>query len=541
MATTSSTTESTPSIRSLIPARIDRLPWSRFHTRLVMALGVAWILDGLEITIAANVGPDLTLRNTLNMSAGAVSDIAWWYLIGEVIGALFFGQLSDKLGRRNLFMITLGVYLIGSGLTAVTPNGGHWFIFLYATRVVAGMGIGGEYAAINSAIDEMIPAKFRGRIDLAVNGTYWAGAILGTIVTLFVLNHVEAFWGWRIAYIVGPLLALSIIYVRRNLPESPRWQIMHGREAAAEASMREIEDDVAATKGALPPVDESKELEIRPTDQIGYLALLRTLFRHYPGRATLVSALMITQSFLYNAIFFTYGLVLEFFFHVKATDTAYYFFAFAAGNLAGPLTIGHLFDTIGRKKMISGTYITAGVLLAVTAQFFRAGYLTATTQTLCWAVVFFFASAGASAGYLTASEVFPLEVRAKSIAVFFAIAQAFGAFGSHWYGHLIGNGTDRNSLFVGYLVGAGAMILGGLAAIFFGVNAEGKALEDVATPLSVIGKPSEAIFRAGADRRGVDPTVSGNGSMGSGNVPDQRLANHDDPTRTRPDDGTPLA
>ena len=533
MATTSSTeTNSSPYIRSLIPARIDRLPWSRFHTRLVMALGVAWILDGLEITIAANVGPDLTLRNTLNMSAGAVSDIAWWYLIGEVIGALFFGQLSDKLGRRNLFMITLGVYLIGSGLTAVTPNGGHWFIFLYATRVVAGMGIGGEYAAINSAIDEMIPAKFRGRIDLAVNGTYWAGAIIGTIVTLFVLNHVEAFWGWRIAYIVGPLLALSIIYVRRNLPESPRWQIMHGREAAAEASMREIEDDVSATTGALPPVDESKELEIRPTDQIGYLALLRTLFRHYPGRATLVSALMITQSFLYNAIFFTYGLVLEFFFHVKATDTAYYFFAFAAGNLAGPLTLGHLFDTIGRKKMISGTYITAGVLLAITAQFFRLGYLNATTQTLCWAVVFFFASAGASAGYLTASEVFPLEVRAKSIAVFFAIAQAFGAFGSHWYGHLIGNGTDRNSLFVGYLVGAGAMVVGGIAAIIFGVAAEGKSLEDVAKPLSVIGKPSEAIFRTGADE------VRGRGSRP---VPGQRLAGHDDRTKTRPDDGTPLA
>ena len=533
MATTSSTeTSSSPHIRSLIPARVDRLPWSRFHTRLVTALGVAWILDGLEITIAANVGPDLTLRNTLNMSAGAVSDIAWWYLIGEVIGALFFGQLSDKLGRRNLFMVTLGVYLIGSGLTAVTPNGGHWFIFLYATRVVAGMGIGGEYAAINSAIDEMIPAKFRGRIDLAVNGTYWAGAILGTIVTLWVLNHVEAFWGWRIAYIVGPILALSIIYVRRNLPESPRWQIMHGREAAAEASMREIEDDVSATTGALPPVDQSKELEIRPTDQIGYLALLRTLFRHYPGRATLVSALMITQSFLYNAIFFTYGLVLEFFFHVKASDTAYYFFAFAAGNLAGPLTLGRLFDTIGRKKMISGTYITAGVLLAITAQFFRAGYLNATTQTLCWAVVFFFASAGASAGYLTASEVFPLEVRAKSIAVFFAIAQAFGAFGSHWYGHLIGNGTDRNSLFVGYLVGAGAMILGGIAAIIFGVNAEGKPLEEVAKPLSVIGKPSEAIFRTGADEVG---------GVGPRSVPDQRLADHDDHLSTQPDDGTPLA
>ncbi len=533
MATTSSTTASGPTIRSLIPARIDRLPWSKFHTRLVIALGVAWILDGLEITIAANVGPDLTLKNTLNMSAGAVSDIAWWYLIGEVIGALFFGRLSDKLGRRNLFMITLGVYLVGSGLTALTPSGGHWFIFLYATRVVAGMGIGGEYAAINSAIDEMIPAKYRGRIDLAVNGTYWGGAIIGTVITLVVLNHVTGFWGWRIAFIVGPVLALCIIYVRRNLPESPRWQIMHGRQEAAEASMRQIEDDVAATGGDLPPVDESKELEIRPADKIGYLALLRTLFRHYPGRATLVASLMITQSFLYNAIFFTYGLVLEFFFHVAPTHTAYYFFAFAAGNLLGPLTLGRLFDTIGRKKMISGTYITAGVLLAITAQFFRAGYLTATTQTLCWAVVFFFASAGASAGYLTASEVFPLEVRAKSIAVFFAIAQIFGAFGSHWYGHLIGDGTDRNSLFVGYLVGAGAMILGGIAAIIFGVNAEGKPLEEVAKPLSVIGKPSEAIFRSGSDRRGIDPRATGT-------VPDPRPVGYDDPVSTR-DDGTPLA
>ena len=347
MATISSTTESSPYIRSLIPARLDRLPWSKFHTRLVMALGVAWILDGLEITIAANVGSDLTLHNTLNMSAGAVSDIAWWYLIGEVIGALFFGRLSDKLGRKNLFMITLGVYLVGSGLTAITPNGGHWFIFLYATRIIAGMGIGGEYAAINSAIDEMIPAKFRGRVDLAVNGTYWAGAILGTIVTLWLLNQVVPFWGWRVAYLVGPVLALVIIYVRRNLPESPRWQIMPGQEEAAEKSIREIEDHVMATTGSLPPVDESKMLEIQPTKRIGYAHLLATLFRRYPSRSVLGAALMITQSFLYNAIFFTYGLELGFFFHVKATDTAYYFFAFAAGNLAGPLTLGRLFDTIG--------------------------------------------------------------------------------------------------------------------------------------------------------------------------------------------------
>ena len=542
MAATSSTTERSPYIRSLIPARIDRLPWSRFHTRLVIALGVAWILDGLEITIASNVGPDLTLHNTLNMSAGAVSDIAWWYLIGEVIGALFFGRMSDKLGRKNLFMITLGVYLIGSGLTAVTPVGGHWFIFLYATRVIAGMGIGGEYAAINSAIDEMIPAKYRGRVDLAVNGTYWAGAFLGTIVTIWALNHITPVWGWRIAYLVGPVLALVIIFVRRHLPESPRWQIMHGRQQAAEGSINEIEHDVAATKGDLPPVDPSREIEIRPTDQIGYLALLRVLFSHYPSRSVLGAALMITQSFLYNAIFFTYGLVLEFFFHVKATDTAYYFFAFAAGNLLGPLTLGRLFDTIGRRKMISGTYILAGILLAITAELFRQGQLNATTQTLCWSVIFFFASAGASAGYLTASEVFPLEVRAKAIAVFFAIAQCFGAFGSHWYGHLIGNGTDRNSLFAGYLVGAGAMIVGGVVAVFFGVDAEGKALEDVAKPLSVIGKPAQAIFRSGADREGIDDTTRPplGSARGTDTIPGQRYAQYDDPAGTRPDDD-PLA
>src|SRR5215475_5962131 len=208
-------------IRSLIPARIDRLPWSKFHTRLVIALGVAWVLDGLEITIASNVGPDLTEKTALHLSASSVADIATWYLIGEVIGALFFGQLSDKLGRRNLFMVTLGVYLIGSGLTAITPAGGKWFIFLYATRVIAGTGIGGEYAAINSAIDEMIPARFRGRVDLAVNGTYWAGAFIGTLVTLFLLNNLAPNTSWRLAYAVGPALALVIIIVRRGLPESP--------------------------------------------------------------------------------------------------------------------------------------------------------------------------------------------------------------------------------------------------------------------------------------------------------------------------------
>jgi MFS family permease len=490
-------TASDAGIRSLIPARIDRLPWSRFHTRMVIALGVAWVLDGLEITIASNVGPLLTQKSTLGLSASSVADIATWYLIGEVIGALVFGRLSDKLGRRNLFMVTLGVYLIGSGLTAATPAGGKWFIFLYATRVVAGMGIGGEYAAINSAIDELIPARYRGRVDIAVNGTYWGGAIIGTIVTLSLLNNIAPGTAWRIAFVVGPVLALVIIFVRRNLPESPRWQIMHGREQAAEASIAQIEGDVEATKGPLAPVGDDRAIDIVPTQQIGYLSLLRVLFARYPGRSVLGAALMITQSFLYNSIFFTYGLVLVFFFHVNPKHTGYYFLAFAVGNLAGPLALGRLFDTIGRRKMITGTYLISGILLVITAQLFKAGTLNATTQTVCWVVIFFFASAGASAGYLTVSEIFPLEVRAKAIAVFFAIAQCFGFLGTHLYGHLIGTGKDPNALYWGYMIGAGAMILGGLVAAFLGVSAEGKSLEDVARPLSVVAKPAQAIFRSG--------------------------------------------
>jgi MFS family permease len=484
-ASAAQATERSP-IRSTIPARLDRLPWSRFHTRLVLALGVAWILDGLEITIAANLSAALTNSDTLHLTSSQAADIATWYLVGQVIGALGFGRLSDKLGRKNLFMITLGVYLIGSGLTAITQAGSGWVVFLYATRVLAGAGIGGEYAAINSAIDEMIPARYRGRIDIGVNGTYWGGALIGTAATLFFLNKLSADFGWRLAYLIGPVLGLVIIYVRRNLPESPRWLIMHGREDEAEANIKEIEDRVAATAGELPPVDESDAIEIVPTKQIGYIALVRTLFSTYPSRSVLTAALMITQSFLYNAIFFTYGLVLKYFFHVSTDDTPYYYFAFAAGNLLGPLCLGGLFDSIGRRRMISGTYILSGILLTISAILFKQGDLTATTQTVAWAIIFFFASAGASAGYLTASEVFPLEVRAQAIAVFFAIAQCFGFIGTHLYGHLIGTGQDPTKLFVGYLIGAGAMILGGLVAAFLAVDAEGKSLEQIAQPLSVV-------------------------------------------------------
>ncbi|MGH3963839.1 MAG: MFS transporter [Pseudonocardiaceae bacterium] len=476
-------------VRSLIPARIDRLPWSPFHTRMVLALGTAWILDGLEITVASAVAAVWSQPDTLNLSSAEIGLVATVYLAGEVVGALVFGHLSDKWGRRNLFMFTLGLYLFGSGLTALTLGSGTgWIVFLYFTRFIAGMGIGGEYAAIHSAIDELIPARYRGRVDLAVSGTYWAGAILGTLGTFILLNVMDPSIGWRIGFLIGPVLGLVILLVRRNLPESPRWQVMTGREQAAEKSISRIENEVEQSGKTLPPLDASKAIELRPTDQMGYLALTRVLFREYPRRAVLGASLMISQSFLYNAIFFTYTLVLGKFYGVSPTSAPLFLIAFAAGNLIGPLSIGYLFDTIGRRTMISGTYIISGVLLAITAFLFNAGLLTAMTQTLAWCVIFFFASAGASAAYLTVSEIFPLEVRAKAIAVFFAIAQCFGALGPVIYGGLIGDGTQPFKLFLGYLLAALVMIAGGLVAVFFGVAAERQSLEDVAPPLAAIGR-----------------------------------------------------
>ncbi|QXG75675.1 MFS transporter [Modestobacter sp. L9-4] len=452
---------------------------------MVIALGVAWVLDGLEITVASSVTGVLTNEDTLHLSAGAAGALATVYLGGEVVGALLFGNLSDRLGRRNLFMVTLAIYLVGSGLTALTlGNSAAWVGFLYLTRFIAGMGIGGEYAAINSAIDELIPARYRGRVDIAVNGTYWGGAIIGTLGTFVFLNVMEPSLGWRLAFLLGPVLGLVVLVIRRHLPESPRWQVMHGREKEAEESISFIEHEVEHSGRELAPVDEGKAIEIKPTEAIGYLALLRVLFREFPGRAVLGASLMITQSFLFNAIFFTYALVLKNIFGISDGVVPLFFVAIAVGNLAGPLALGHLFDTLGRRRMIAGTYVLSGALLAVTAVLFRAGALNAVTQTVCWAVIFFFASAGASSAYLTVSEIFPLEVRAKAIAVFFAIAQAFGASGPIIYGNLIGDGTDPVPLFYGYLLGAGVMIAGGLVAAFLGVDAEGRSLEDVASPLA---------------------------------------------------------
>jgi MFS family permease len=485
-ATTEAPVNDSGGIRSLVPARLDRLDWSAFHTRLVIALGVAWILDGLEITIASNVANVISSNAALGLGSGSVAfSVGTIYLLGEVAGALFFGRLSDRLGRRNLFMITLGVYLAGGVLTACTAGKSTgWVYWLDLSRFIAGMGIGGEYAAINSAIDELIPAKYRGRVDIAVNGTYWFGAFLASVLTVALVNHLSPAVSWRVAFLIGPALGFVILFVRKNLPESPRWLLMHGRVDEAEAAVAQIEEEAARTT-ELRPVDESKALDITPATNIGFVTLARTLFREYPSRSTLGATLMITQSFLYNAIFFTYALVLTKIYGVPTGETAYYFMVFAAGNLLGPLVLGHLFDTVGRRRMISGTYLLSGVLLAISAVLFKAGALNAVTQTLCWCVIFFFASAGASAAYLTVSEVFPVEVRAKAIAVFFAIAQTFGALGPWFYGHLIGNGQDPTKLFIGYMVGAAVMIVGGVVAAVLGVDAEGRSLEDIAAPLSL--------------------------------------------------------
>jgi MFS family permease len=454
---------------------------------MVVALGVAWVLDGLEITMASAVAGALGDKQTLHMSSTSVGLIATVYLIGEVIGALVFGRLSDKLGRRNLFMVTLGVYLVGSGLTAATWGSGAGAVaFLYATRIVAGMGIGGEYAAINSAIDELIPARYRGRVDIAVNGTYWGGAIIGTLGSLLFLNVIGESLGWRLGFLLGPVLGFVVLFVRRNLPESPRWLIMHGRADEAEQNINLIETEARGTGRRVEEIGDDKAIDIRPSSGHGYLSLVRVLFKQYPTRSILGASLMITQSFLYNAIFFTYTIVLTKFYGVKASNAPYFLIAFAVGNLAGPLLIGRHFDTIGRKKMIASTYILSGAMLAVTAYFFDAGVLTATTQTIAWCVIFFFASAGASAAYLTVSEIFPLEVRAKAIAVFFAIAQCFGALGPVIYGALIGDGKDPSKLFIGYLIGAGVMVLGGIVEIVLGVAAENRSLEDIASPLSAV-------------------------------------------------------
>jgi MFS family permease len=474
-------------VRSTIPARLDRLRWSPFHTRLVLGLGTAWILDGLEITIASSVSGKLTAANTLNLSTTQASAIGTIYLLGEVVGALVFGRLSDKLGRRKLFIWTLAIYLVGTGLSALAFKGAAGLVYFYATRFIAGTGIGGEYSAVNSAIDEMMPARYRGRTDIWINGSYWLGSIIGTLTAFLLLNSLPVDTGWRVGFLVGPVLAIVILFIRRNLPESPRWLLTHGRVAEAEDSMKQIESSAIRDGQHLAPVPDDAAITILPEKEYGYLTLLRLILHTYPKRAVLGGTLMITQSFLYNAIFFTYALVLTKFYHVTDDAVPLYGLAFAVGNLAGPLLLGHLFDTLGRRKMISGTYLISGTVLAFSAWLFDSGVLNAAGQTFIWIVIFFFASAGASAGYLTVSEIFPIEIRAEAIAVFFAIAQVFGAIGPILYGALIGTGSSRTGLTIGYVIGGVLMIIGGLVEVFLGIDAEGRSLEQVARPLTEVG------------------------------------------------------
>jgi MFS family permease len=472
-------------IRSTIPARLDRLSWSPFHTRMVCGLGAAWILDGLQITISSSVVGVLSKPSTLGMSSTQIGLIASIYLIGEVFGALIFGRLSDQLGRKRLLIVTLLLYLCGTGLAAfVTGHHTGWLVFFYATRFIAGMGIGGQYAAINSAIDEMMPSKYRGRVDIWINGSYWAGAIIGSFASLIFLNAFAINVGWRLAFLTGPVLALVVIVVGRTLPESPRWLMTHGRVEEAEKELAKIEEAARKAGQTLEPVADSAALELTPEKRYGYVRFVGLAFHQYTRRAVLGASLMITQSFLYNAIYFTYGLVLVKFYGVSATSVPWYGLAFAVGNLCGPLILGPLFDSVGRKKMISGTYLISGALLAVSGWLFDHHDLTSYSQTFVWIVIFFFASAGASAAYLTVSETWPIEIRAEAIAVFFAIAQIVGAFGPAFYGALIGDGSSRTGLFIGYLVGAAIMMAGGVVEIFLGINAEGKSLESVTKPLT---------------------------------------------------------
>ncbi|WP_267419869.1 MULTISPECIES: MFS transporter [unclassified Curtobacterium] len=474
-------------VRSLVPARMDRLPWTRFHWSVVVGLGISWILDGLEIQIVSNAG----FQADLDLSTQQVTSLGTVYLVGQVVGAIVFGRLSDRLGRRKLFILTLAIYLIGSGIAGFAQD--YWFLAVF--RFVAGLGIGGEYAAINSAIDELIPAKYRGHVDIAINGTYWGGAALGAFANIYLLDtaHFAENIGWRIGFFLGPVLGIAIIFLRRHIPESPRWLMTHGREEEADATVSRIEAEVERESGKpLEKVDDSKAMTVTPMDKVSFLTIVKVLFQQYPTRTLVGATMMITQAFLYNAIFFTYALVLTNFFGLKTSETAVYFFPFAIGNLLGPILLGRLFDTWGRRQMIFSTYLISGLVLAVSAFLFQADAITATVQVVFWCISFFFASAGASSAYLTVSEIFPLELRSQAISYFFALAQIFGAIAPLIYGALIGDGSSREPLFWGYLLGAGIMVIGGVVALIFGVDAARKGLEDVTQPLSVIAAKEES-------------------------------------------------
>ncbi|MEV4073179.1 MFS transporter [Nonomuraea fuscirosea] len=467
----------TGTVTTKVPARLDRLPWSRWHWMIVIGLGTVWILDGLEVTIVGNLSAQLAKPGSgLDITQAQVAGVAAaLYVAGACSGALFFGWLTDKFGRKKLFIITLVVYLLATLMTAFSFSA--WWFFLF--RFLTGFGIGGEYAAINSAIDELIPSRHRGRIDIIINGSYWLGAAGGALLTVPLLNDLPVNIGWRVAFGLGVVLGLAILLVRRNVPESPRWLFIHGRGDEAEKIVDDIEHDIG--KDDLPEPQQSMTVHTRKS--IGFVRIAHTMVALYPKRTVLGLSLFIGQAFLYNAITFGYAQILSTFYGID-THTGYYFAVIAVGNFLGPLLLGHLFDTVGRVPMISATYLGSGVLLLGTAWLFNQGVLTAVTLTACWCAVLFVASAGASSAYLTVSEIFPMETRAMAIAFFFAIGTAAGGIaGPLVFASLVESGVPGDTA-LAFCIGAVVMIIGGLVELFLGVKAERKGLEEIAAPLS---------------------------------------------------------
>ncbi|HEY7744025.1 MAG TPA: MFS transporter [Burkholderiales bacterium] len=475
-------------VTSSAPARLDALPWSRWHWRVVIALGVTWLLDGLEVTLVGSLGAVLQRPETLGLSAAAVGWAGAAYVAGAVIGALWFGRLADRIGRKRLFLITLTVYVSATVLTGLTWDLPSFLV----CRFVTGLGIGGEYAAINSAIDELIPARVRGTVNLAINGSFWIGAALGAGLSVALLHPawIGPELGWRIAFLLGAVLGVAILLVRRNLPESPRWLLAHGRTEEAEAIVAAIEQEVAREHGPRPHPGLELRLRVRPVVTWG--EILRVLIFRYRSRAVLGFTLMAAQAFFYNAIFFTYALVLARYYGVPDDRVGLYIFPFALGNFLGPLVLGPFFDSKGRRAMIALTYAASGIGLAASGYAFAQGWLDATAQAMCWAAIFFIASAAASSAYLTVSETFPVEMRAVAIAIFYAAGTgAGGVIGPALFGMLIETGS-RGALFYGYLIAAALMCVAAVVAIVLGVAAERRPLEHVAPPLSAeAGKADE--------------------------------------------------
>ena len=472
-----------PVIETDIPARLDRLPWGRFHTLVVAALGITWILDGLEVTLAGTVAGALLASPVLQFTSIDVGIAGSAYLAGAVLGALYFGWLTDRLGRKKLFFITLAVYIVATAATAFS-----WNLWSFALcRFFTGAGIGGEYAAINSTIQELIPARVRGWIDLMINGSFWIGAALGAVGAIVLLDPavINPEYGWRLAFLIGALLALVIFLMRMWLPESPRWLMTHGRATEAEAIVAGIEARFRAQGHVLDQGPFAK-VRLRGRSHTPLGEVVHTLFHRHRPRTAVGLALMAAQAFFYNAIFFTYALVLIQFYGIPAAQVGWYILPFALGNVLGPIVLGRLFDTVGRKPMIAFTYTMSGLLLAVSGWMFAEGMLTAQTQTIAWMVIFFFASAAASSAYLTVSETFPLELRALAIAFFYAVGTGIGGIvGPLLFGALIDTGS-RHSLFGGYLLGAVLMIIAAGVALRWGVAAERKPLEAVTKPLSFV-------------------------------------------------------